>query len=303
MYPPFLVHYTCLLYTSDLGILIRWMISEPQLEEGKQLWLKAEKVSADETSARANLKRLYEQRSAYRRSNWKGLADNYEKSVFYQLDLQDAAKEFVRFDLATPDILKEDAAPMVRIHNRMLRGRIMKLHGDSNYKEEEQSAFQLLRDGLLGAMPSRKNQPRLDVYSDQIVWGRSPVRIDLAGGWTDTPPYSLYSGGSVVNLAIELNGQPPLQVYVKPCKEYHIVLRSIDMGAVEIIENYEELQDYKKVGSPFSIPKAALTLAGFAPEFSAENYASLEEHLKAFGAGLEITLLAAIPAGSGLRCV
>ena len=63
---------------------------------------------------------------------------------------------------------------------------------------------------------------------------------------------------------------------------------------------YEELQDYKKVGSPFSIPKAALTLAGFAPEFSAENYASLEEHLKAFGAGLEITLLAAIPAGSGL---
>ena len=27
----------------DLGILIRWMISEPQLEEGKQLWLKAEK--------------------------------------------------------------------------------------------------------------------------------------------------------------------------------------------------------------------------------------------------------------------
>ena len=61
------------------------------------------------------------------------------------------------------------------------------------------------------------------------------------------------------------------------------------MGAVEIIENYEELQDYKKVGSPFSIPKAALTLAGFAPEFSAENYASLEEHLKAFGAGLEIS--------------
>ena len=27
------------------------------------------------------------------RSNWKGLADNYEKSVFYQLDLQDAAKK------------------------------------------------------------------------------------------------------------------------------------------------------------------------------------------------------------------
>ena len=284
----------------ELGILVRWMTSEPQLEKGKELWLKAEKVSADEISAGANLKRLYAQRSSFRKENWKGLAANYEKSVFYQLDLQNAANEFVRLGLETPDALKEDAAPMVRIHNRMLRARIMKLRGEDACQKEEQAAFHLLRDGLLGAMAEHKNRPVLSVYSDQIVWGRSPVRIDVAGGWTDTPPYSLYSGGSVVNLAIELNGQPPLQVYVKPCKEYHIVLRSIDMGAMEIIRNYEELQDYKKVGSPFSIPKAALSLAGFAPSFSAESYASLEEHLKAFGSGLELTLLAAIPAGSGL---
>lgn len=284
----------------ELGILIRWMISEPQLEEGKLLWLKTEKVSADEISARANLKRLYAQRNAYRRDNWKGLSANYEKSVFYQLDLQDASNEFVRFNLDTPDVLPEDASPMLRIHNRMLRARIMKQRNEEKYKEEQQGAFQLLRDGLLGAMSKQKNEPKLNVYSDQIIWGRSPVRIDLAGGWTDTPPYSLYSGGNVVNIAIELNGQPPLQVYIKPCKEFHVVLRSIDMGAMEIIKSYDELQDYKKVGSPFSIPKAALTLAGFAPAFSHETYASLEEHLQSFGSGLEITLLAAIPAGSGL---
>ena len=275
----------------ELGILIRWMTAEPQLKQGKELWLRAEKLSADEISAQANLERLYAQRSAFRRDNWKGLSANYEKSVFYQLDLQDAANEFVRLNLEVPAVLKEDAAPMVRIHNRMLRARILKLQGNEG---------QLLRDGLLEAVAGKKNYPKLNVYSDQIVWGRSPVRIDVAGGWTDTPPYSLYSGGSVVNLAIELNGQPPLQVYVKPCHEFHIVLRSIDMGAVEVIRSYEELQDYKKVGSPFSIPKAALTLAGFSPLFAAESHASLEKHLKAFGSGLEITLLAAIPAGSGL---
>lgn len=284
----------------DLGILVRWMTSEPQLEEGKKRWLKAEKVSADEISAGANLKRLYEQRNAFRKENWKGLAANYEKSVFYQLNLLDAANEFVRFNLDTPDVLQEDAAPMLRIHNRMLRARIMKLREDKDCAKEEQAAFQLLRDGLLGVMNERKSHPTLNVYSDQIVWSRSPVRIDVAGGWTDTPPYSLYSGGSVVNLAIELNGQPPLQVYVKPCQEYHITLRSIDMGAMEVIRNYEELQDYKKVGSPFSIPKAALTLAGFAPAFSTESYPSLAKQLEAFGSGIEISLLAAIPAGSGL---
>jgi galactokinase/mevalonate kinase-like predicted kinase len=58
------------------------------------------------------------------------------------------------------------------------------------------------------------------------------VRIDIAGGWTDTPPYCLLEGGNVVNFAIELNGQPPLQTFIRPSKELRIVLRSIDLGAV-----------------------------------------------------------------------
>lgn len=180
----------------------------------------------------------------------------------------------------------------------MLRARIMELEGKQDSREEEKAAFGLLRNGLLGQVCKQKSHPVLNVYSDQIVWGRSPVRVDVAGGWTDTPPYSLYSGGNVVNLSIELNGQPPLQVYVKTCKEPHIVLRSIDMGAMEVVNTYEELQDYRKVGSPFSIPKAALALAGFIPQFSEICYGSLQEQLEDFGAGIEVTLLAAIPAGS-----
>ena len=68
---------------------------------------------------------------------------------------------------------------------------------------------------------------------------------------------------------------------------------------MECISTWDELRDFNKVGSPFSIPKAALALAGFIPEFSAGCYVSLEEQLKAFGCGLEVTLLAAIPAGPG----
>ena len=107
-------------------------------------------------------------------------------------------------------------------------------------------------------------------------------------------------GGNVINLAIELNGQPPLQTYVKPCRDHHIILRSIDLGASEVITTFEELRDFHHVGSPFSIPKAALALAGFLPEYSAEQYQSLAQQLAAFGCGIEVTLLSAIPAGSGL---
>ncbi|NLI36508.1 MAG: bifunctional fucokinase/L-fucose-1-P-guanylyltransferase [Bacteroidales bacterium] len=284
----------------ELGLLFKWMISEPQLEKGKELWIKSKKLSADELSNHANLTRLYAQRESYRKENWTGLARNYEKSVFYQLDLVDAAQEYNGLKLPIPEILDESASLMTKIHNRMLRSYIYQLRGDKTAIKEQETAFSLLRDGLMGELSGKDSTPHLNVYSDQIVWGRCPVRIDVAGGWTDTPPYSLYVGGNVVNFAIELNGQPPLQVYIKPTSSKHILLRSIDMGATEIVSTYEELMDYKKVGSPFSIPKAALVLTGFSPLVSFKKYKTLEEQLKEFGAGLEVTLLAAIPTGSGL---
>ena len=244
-------------------------------------------LSAEEISNEANLRRLFAQRCEFRRRNWPALARNWQHSVFYQLDLDDAAREFREMQLPMPEPIADTAPLMTRIHDAMFRG-------------ESDRAFSLLREGLTESALVIKQSPRLSVYPDQIVWGRSPVRIDLAGGWTDTPPYCLMEGGSVVNIAIELNGQPPLQTYIKPCMEPHIVLRSIDLGAIEVIETYEQLAEYNKVGSPFSIPKAALALAGFLPEFSQESYPSLRAQLEAFGSGIELTLLSAIPAGSGL---
>lgn len=283
----------------QMGEVLRWMTSEPELIEGKEIWLNSQRLSADEISAKADLRQLYAQRESFRKGNWELLARNYEKSVFYQLDLADVAEDFHCLKIDKLDVLPADAPQMQRIHNRMLRAQIDKLNG-KDFQNDEKEAFGLLREGLLSDLYEKKSSPYLNVYSDQIVWGRSPVRIDVAGGWTDTPPYSLFAGGNVVNLAIELNGQPPLQVYVKPCKEYRVVLRSIDMGAMEVVNTFEELQDYCKIGSPFSIPKAALTLAGFGPAFSEVVYPSLEKQLQAFGTGIEITLLSAIPAGSGL---
>ena len=243
--------------------------------------------SAEEISAEANLARLFEQRVDFRKTNWSAIARNWHHSVFYQLDLDDAAHEFKRYGIPMPAPLEDDAPLMVRIHDSMFRG-------------NSDEAFGLLRQGLTERVLAEPQQPQMSVMQDQIVWGRSPVRIDIAGGWTDTPPYCLLEGGNVVNLAIELNGQPPLQTYVKPCAEPRIILRSIDLGASEVVETYEQLQQFNKVGSPFSIPKAALALAGFLPQFSVNRYPSLKAQLEAFGCGIELTLLSAIPAGSGL---
>ena len=218
----------------ELGLVMRWMISEPELQEGKEIWKRSRRLSADEISAYANLRRLAAQRDSFRVMNWPVLARNYERSVFYQLNLDDAAHEFAIHHLELPDALPLSAPLMTRISDNMFRARVQQFSGKT-YTEYERRAFGLMREGLTAAALAKKQQPHLSVYSDQIVWGRSPVRIDLAGGWTDTPPYCLNEGGNVVNIAIELNGQPPLQVYVKPCKEYKIILRSIDLGAIETV--------------------------------------------------------------------
>lgn len=283
----------------ELGTVLKWMISEPSLEEGKKIWIDSERLSADDIAAKANLNRLQKQRKEFRAENWPVLARNFEKSVFYQLNLKDAAEEFAGNGIDMPESIPENTPLMTKIHDAMFRAYLLRQEG-KEYKLQEEKAFSLLREGLTGTLSGQKQSPKLDVYSDQIVWGRSPVRIDLAGGWTDTPPYCLNNGGNVLNIGIELNGQPPLQVYVKPCKDYKIILRSIDLGAMEVVHTYEELHAFTKIRSPFSIPKAALVLAGFSPEFQEECFPTLEEQLRTFSSGIEITLLAAIPAGSGL---
>lgn len=256
-------------------------------------------LSANQISDSANLLRLHRQRLEYRRDNLNLLARNHRNSVFYQSNLDNMAQQFHRLDVPMPEPLPENESLIKRINDQMFRSRLTTLNGGDGepYSDE---AFRLLRDGLTEMIYSDLQSPHLDVYSDQIVWGRSPVRIDLAGGWTDTPPYCLSSGGSVVNLAIELNGQQPLQAYVKPCRDFKIILRSIDLGAIEEVSTWDELSDYHRVGSPFSIPKAALSLAGFLPKFSLTKYSSLVDQLHEFGSGIEVTLLSAIPAGSGL---
>jgi galactokinase/mevalonate kinase-like predicted kinase len=291
--------FPCCETTDDLGEALRWMIAEPQHAKGKSVWETAVKLSANDLLCKTNLLRLAAQRKAFRKQNWTALAANYEKSVFYQLDLAEAAGEFAREDIPLPSPLASDAPLMKQIHNAMFRAHALRMKGEA-WENERQRAFALLRNGMIEGMKKEGVSPRLNVYRDQFVWSRSPVRIDLAGGWTDTPPYCLYAGGKVVNVAIELNEQPPLQVYVKPSPSPRVTLRSIDLGAVEVVTGWEELAHYNKVGSPFSIPKAALSLAGFLPAFAAARYASLEDQLRAFGSGIEITLLSAVPAGSGL---
>ncbi len=162
-------------------------------------------------------------------------------------------------------------------------------------------SFQILESAIITGTISYSKKPENNLRSDEIVWSRAPARLDISGGWTDTPPYTLENGGCVLNIAVNLNGQPPIQAYARVIEEPVIKIGSIDLGKQIRIETLQQLMDYKDVASGFSLAKAAFAFAGFSPNanFWRDNL-SLKQMLEEFGGGIELTTLAVIPKGSGL---
>ncbi len=163
------------------------------------------------------------------------------------------------------------------------------------------SAFKLHSSAILGTGEQGGLQPRSCLRTDEIVWARAPARLDMAGGWTDTPPYALEWGGAVLNAAVNLNGQPPIQAYLRVIQDPVIKIGSIDLGLQVVIRTQEELSNYRDVTSGFSLAKAAFLQEIFSRErFGDLEKKSLQSMLEVFGGGIELTTLAAIPKGSGL---
>ena len=224
------------------------------------------------------------QRQTFYEESLHTMQTNWSRSVFYHSDLLDISHSFK----GLPKPLPADVPPLTRMQDAAFRAEL----SDAGSQDASRLLGALLREGT----HQKEVQPYRNIFSDQLIWSRSPIRIDLAGGWSDTPPYCVFEGGAVVNLAATLNGQEPIQAFVKPSEDEAVILNSIDLGATERITDIENLRDYQNVGSAFSIPKAALMLCGVGRE------ADMEWHdlIDSIGGGVEITLFSAVPAGSGL---
>jgi galactokinase/mevalonate kinase-like predicted kinase len=227
---------------------------------------------------------------------------NFRWSVFFRLDLEATARAFAAGGASLPDLaFGEQDDPMQLVHDQMFRSAVLRHRHEPGWEKFEAGAFSRLREMIAHEARLSPASPRRSVMDDQIVWARSPIRFDLAGGWTDTPPYCIEHGGQVLNVAADLNGQPPIQVFAKLSDRPELVMRSIDLGVEERVRTYAELDTFGRPDSPFALAKAAFALAGFLPRFHSHNgFDSLEQQLREFGAGIEISLLAAVPKGSGL---
>ena len=283
---------------------LEWLFSSEPKDDPAcvQLWRQSVRLSAQDLGAQVNLERLYEQRAAFRNACLEPMMKNFRSSVFFRLDLDATARLFAQTKESLPQLRLDEADRAVeRVHEQMFRSAVLRYRGQAEWTQYEAGAFASLREAILTEAQLSPAEPVCNVKSDQIVWARSPVRLDLAGGWSDTPPYCLEHGGKVLNLGVDLNGQPPIQVFAKLSERPEVILRSIDLGCEERVRTYEELEAYTNPGSPFALAKAGLALAGFVPRFHARGGSkSLEKQLQEFGGGVELSLLCAVPKGSGL---
>ncbi len=125
-----------------------------------------------------------------------------------------------------------------------------------------------------------------------------PVRINFGGGWSDTPPYCLENGGTVLNAAITINGKLPIEVEMKRLPEKKIALASTDNGSYHEFTSTKELQNCFNPADPYALHKAALIACGIIPE---EENIPLSEILDNLGGGIYLsTCVYNIPRGSGL---
>lgn len=124
-----------------------------------------------------------------------------------------------------------------------------------------------------------------------------PLRVNWGGGWSDTPPYCLEHGGTVLNAAVKLAGEYPVEVKLERLDEYKVIFDSRDMDVHGEFDTIEPLQATGDPYDPFALQKACLLACGIIPKVGGD----LSEILRRLGGGFimhsEVTN---VPKGSGL---
>uniref|UniRef100_U3JY51 Fucose kinase n=1 Tax=Ficedula albicollis TaxID=59894 RepID=U3JY51_FICAL len=131
-----------------------------------------------------------------------------------------------------------------------------------------------------------------------------PARLDLSGGWSDTPPITYEHGGAVVDVAVLVDGCRPIGARVRRIAQPELRLVSLsgtppsEVLAELVCQELEHLQDYCQPHAPGALLKAAFICTQVV-QFPSQTplQAQLMEN---FGGGFEVHTWSKLPHGSGL---
>lgn len=164
-------------------------------------------------------------------------------------------------------------------------------------EEMVQECFQTIQSTILqSTIKNLKYNPDARIVMDRHTV-KLPLRVNWGGGWSDTPPYCNEKGGTVLNVAILLNGEKPVEVTLEKIPGYKVVFDSRDMDVHGEFDTIEPLQSTGDPFDAFALQKACLLACGIIPREGHE----LKEILKRLGGGFVMhSEVTNVPKGSGL---
>lgn len=288
----------------DYAILLCRMAAGNASEKEIQAWKSCQRLSLYSSFNAADVKDgLRTQKALENRILVEKFLQNIRSGMYYK----DAEKVFgtaglnlEQFRQLTEIGQNSDFSEKIRIYYDL--SRIMKenrLHFDSKgYDTLESLCFQTIQNEIFQEMRQRIVLDENCRIQKENVEVKLPVRINLAGGWTDTPPYCNEQGGAVLNAAISLRGKRPICAKARKLKELRIEFESVDFGAKGNFTELSDIQDCHNPYDPFVLHKATLIACGIIPM---EGDGSLEEILQRLGGGIYLsTRVIGVPKGSGL---
>ncbi|MBD3385494.1 hypothetical protein GF407_11285, partial [candidate division KSB1 bacterium] len=279
-------------------------------------WQKASRCSMAQILQQLDPDRVLQlQNEIQRRAMLANLADEFTPDSSWTFDaLVDLCREnedFLRLGKVLLRLQSKSHDLLFKSRLQYLLSRLSALHEkgefekkgvaiDLHEQEWQDKAFANIGDAVergLEKFDTSIVDPHLAIRSDEVVWICLPARLDFAGGWSDTPPYCLQQGGSVLNAAVKLNNQYPIQVIGKRLQDPVIRINSIDLGASVTVSNLSQMLTYTDPSDWTSLVKSAFFASGvISPDYRGD----LTTLLKHFGGGIDLTLFSALPSGSGL---
>lgn len=164
-------------------------------------------------------------------------------------------------------------------------------------EEETQKCFHTIQSAILdAAMKELKFNEDARIVTERHTV-TLPLRVNFGGGWSDTPPYCNEHGGTVLNAAILLGGEKPVEVTLEKIPDDKVIFDSRDMDVHGEFTAIEPLQATGDPFDPFALQKACLLACGIIPK---EGH-TLKEVLKRLGGGFVMhSEVNHVPKGSGL---
>jgi len=160
--------------------------------------------------------------------------------------------------------------------------------------QAREAAFDMVRRVVDTGAPPAGPAPAAR-WRFESVTAQAPARFDMGGGWSDTPPFCLDWGGTVLNIAVALDGAYPIATTVRRIPELLIRCNCGEDGSTVEYRDCGGILSPASAGDPFAVPRTALQMSGL---FGGSEH--LDEILGRMGGGIEIRTAVDLPMGSGL---